>query len=296
MTKAMIKSMTGFGRCENHQGSRKFTVEMKAVNHRYFDVSIKMPKKLSFFEAAIRNVLKQYVQRGKLDVFITYEDYAEENVALKYNEELAGQYLKYFRQMAEKFGLKDDISVSSLGRCPEVFTMEEQDIDEEEIWAELKKAVEGACVQFVKAREQEGEALKTDLLDKLERMDENVTLIEDRYPQIVSEYRSRLEEKVKELLGDLQIDEGRIAAEVVIFSDKICTDEETVRLRSHIATMRDALLKGGSIGRKLDFIAQEMNREANTILSKANDLATSNVAIDLKTEIEKVREQIQNIE
>ena len=293
MTKAMIKSMTGFGRCENHQGSRKFTVEMKAVNHRYFDVSIKMPKKLSFFEAAIRNVLKQYVQRGKLDVFITY---AEENVALKYNEELAGQYLKYFRQMAEKFGLKDDISVSSLGRCPEVFTMEEQDIDEEEIWAELKKAVEGACVQFVKAREQEGEALKTDLLDKLERMDENVTLIEDRYPQIVSEYRSRLEEKVKELLGDLQIDEGRIAAEVVIFSDKICTDEETVRLRSHIATMKEALIAGGSIGRKLDFIAQEMNREANTILSKANDLATSNVAIDLKTEIEKVREQIQNIE
>ena len=296
MTKAMIKSMTGFGRCENHQGSRKFTVEMKAVNHRYFDVSIKMPKKLSFFEAAIRNVLKQYVQRGKLDVFITYEDYAEENVALKYNEELAGQYLKYFRQMAEKFGLKDDISVSSLGRCPEVFTMEEQDIDEEEIRAELKKAVEGACVQFVKAREQEGEALKTDLLDKLERMDENVTLIEDRYPQIVSEYRSRLEEKVKELLGDLQIDEGRIAAEVVIFSDKICTDEETVRLRSHIATMKEALIAGGSIGRKLDFIAQEMNREANTILSKANDLATSNVAIDLKTEIEKVREQIQNIE
>ena len=288
--------MTGFGRCENHQGSRKFTVEMKAVNHRYFDVSIKMPKKLSFFEAAIRNVLKQYVQRGKLDVFITYEDYAEENVALKYNEELAGQYLKYFRQMAEKFGLKDDISVSSLGRCPEVFTMEEQDIDEEEIWAELKKAVEGACVQFVKAREQEGEALKTDLLDKLERMDENVTLIEDRYPQIVSEYRSRLEEKVKELLGDLQINEGRIAAEVVIFSDKICTDEETVRLRSHIATMKEALIAGGSIGRKLDFIAQEMNREANTILSKANDLATSNVAIDLKTEIEKVREQIQNIE
>ena len=296
MTKAMIKSMTGFGRCENHQGSRKFTVEMKAVNHRYFDVSIKMPKKLSFFEAAIRNVLKQYVQRGKLDVFITYEDYAEENVALKYNEELAGQYLKYFRQMAEKFGLKDDISVSSLGRCPEVFTMEEQDIDEEEIWAELKKAVEGACVQFVKAREQEGEALKTDLLDKLERMDENVTLIEDRYPKIVSEYRSRLEEKVKELLGDVQIDEGRIAAEVVIFSDKICTDEETVRLRSHIATMKEALIAGGSIGRKLDFIAQEMNREANTILSKANDLATSNVAIDLKTEIEKVREQIQNIE
>ena len=174
--------------------------------------------------------------------------------------------------------------------------MEEQDIDEEEIWAELKTAVEGACAQFVKAREQEGEALKADLLDKLERMDENVTLIEERYPQIVAEYRSKLEEKVKELLGDVQIDEGRIAAEVVIFSDKICTDEETVRLRSHIEGMKTELLQGGSIGRKLDFIAQEMNREANTILSKANDLQTSNLAINLKTEIEKVREQIQNIE
>ncbi|MDY3248949.1 MAG: YicC/YloC family endoribonuclease [Candidatus Choladocola sp.] len=292
----MIKSMTGFGRCENHQGSRKFTVEMKAVNHRYFDVNIKMPKKFSFFEAAIRNVLKTYVQRGKLDLFITYEDYAEENVSLKFNEGIAAEYLKYYRQMAEKFGLEDDIRVSALGRCPEVFTMEEQDIDEEEIWAVLEKALRGACEQFVSAREQEGETLKNDILDKLERMNDNVSLIEERYPQIVAEYRKKLEDKVKELLADTQIDEGRLASEVVIFSDKICTDEETVRLRSHIATMKDALIQGGGIGRKLDFIAQEMNREANTILSKANDLETSNIAIELKTEIEKVREQIQNIE
>lgn len=292
----MIKSMTGFGRCENHQGSRKFTVEMKAVNHRYFDVNVKMPKKFSFFEAAIRNVLKNYVQRGKLDVFITYEDFAETNVALKYNENIAAEYLKYFRQMAETFGLDDDIRVSTLGRCPEVFTMEEQDADEKEIWEVLEKALHGACQQFVAAREQEGESLKTDILDKLEKMNENVSLIEERYPQIVAEYRRKLEEKVKELLADAQIDENRLASEVVLFSDKICTDEETVRLRSHISTMKEALLAGGSIGRKLDFIAQEMNREANTILSKANDLATSNIAIDLKTEIEKVREQIQNIE
>ncbi len=292
----MIKSMTGFGRCENHQGSRKFTVEMKAVNHRYFDVNVKMPKKFSFFEAAIRNVLKNYVQRGKLDVFITYEDFAETNVALKYNESIAAEYLKYFRQMAETFGLDDDIRVSTLGRCPEVFTMEEQDADEKEIWEVLEKALHGACQQFVAAREQEGESLKADILDKLEKMNENVSLIEERYPQIVAEYRRKLEEKVKELLADAQIDESRLASEVVLFSDKICTDEETVRLRSHISTMKEALLNGGSIGRKLDFIAQEMNREANTILSKANDLATSNIAIDLKTEIEKVREQIQNIE
>ena len=292
----MIKSMTGFGRCEHHQGSRKFTVEMKAVNHRYFDVNIKIPKKFSFFEAAIRSLLKTYVQRGKVDLFITYEDFAEENVALKYNETLAGEYLKYYRHMADTFGLADDISASVLGRCPEVFTMEEQEVDEEEIWAVLETALNGACRQFVEARQREGEALKTDILDKLDRMKENVTLIEERYPQIVAEYRKKLEDKVKELLADSQIDENRLASEVVLFADKICTDEETVRLRSHISTMREALLQGGAVGRKLDFIAQEMNREANTILSKANDLATSNIAIDLKTEIEKVREQIQNIE
>lgn len=292
----MIKSMTGFGRCENHQGDKKFTVEMKAVNHRYFDVNIKMPKKFSFFESAIRNVLKNYVQRGKVDVFITYEDFAEENVALKYNESIAAEYLKYFRQMSEKFGLDDDIRVSTLGRCPEVFTMEEQDIDEKALWETLETALKGACEQFVAAREREGEALKADILDKLDRMNENVSLVEERYPQIIAEYRKKLEDKVHELLTDAQIDESRLASEVVLFADKICTDEETVRLRSHISTMKEALIAGGSIGRKLDFIAQEMNREANTILSKANDLTTSNIAIDLKTEIEKVREQIQNIE
>lgn len=292
----MIKSMTGFGRCENHQGDKKFTVEMKAVNHRYFDVNIKMPKKFSFFESAIRNVLKTYVQRGKVDVFITYEDYAEENAALKYNENIAAEYLKHFRQMAETFGLDNDIRVSTLGRCPEVFTMEEQDIDEKAIWQTLETALKGACEQFVAAREREGEALKTDILDKLERMNENVSLVEERYPQIIAEYRKKLEDKVHELLTDTQIDESRLASEVVLFADKICTDEETVRLRSHISTMKAELLAGGSIGRKLDFIAQEMNREANTILSKANDLTTSNIAIDLKTEIEKIREQIQNVE
>jgi uncharacterized protein (TIGR00255 family) len=288
--------MTGFGRCEHHQGTKKFSVEMKAVNHRYFDVSIKIPKKFSFFEAAVRKVLKEYIQRGKVDVYITYEDFAEENAALNYNENLAAEYLNYYRQMVAKFGLTDDISASVLGRCPEVLTMEEQDVDEDEIWAVLEPAVRGACQQFVEARTREGEALKTDILDKLAGMEENVSLVETRYPQIVAEYRKKIADKVHELLEDSQIDESRLASEVVLFADKICTDEETVRLRSHIVTMREALLKGGAIGRKLDFIAQEMNREANTILSKANDLVTSNIAIELKTEIEKVREQIQNIE
>ena len=292
----MIKSMTGFGRAENLQGNRKLTVEMKAVNHRYFDVTIKMPKKLSFFEATIRTYLKNYIQRGKVDVFITYEDFTEENVSLKYNEAIASQYLKYYRQMAETFGLKDDISVSALGRCPEVFTMEEQTVDEKEIWAVLEVALKEACENFVESRITEGERLKEDLFDKLDGMIKDVDAIENRYPQIMAEYREKLTMKVEELLGDAQMEEGRIAAEVILFADKICTDEETVRLRSHIESMREELLSGGSVGRKLDFLAQEMNREANTILSKANDLETSNRAINLKTEIEKVREQIQNIE
>lgn len=292
----MIKSMTGFGRCENQQGDRKFTVEMKAVNHRYFDVSIKMPKKLSFFESAIRGFLKDYIQRGKVDVFITYEDLTEQNYVLKYNESLAAEYLKYYRQMAEHFRLEDDMKVSALGRCPEVLTMEEQTVDENEIWAMLEQALRGACEQFTGSRIREGEALKLDIFDKLDGMRRDVDAVEERFPQIIASYRERLTERVRELLGDTQIEESRLAAEVVLFADKICTDEETVRLKSHIDGMRAELENGGSVGRKLDFIAQEMNREANTILSKANDLETSNLAINLKTEIEKVREQIQNIE
>ena len=293
----MIKSMTGFGRCEVAEGQRRFVVEMKGVNHRYLDVNIRMPKKLNFFETAIRSLLKQSVQRGKVDIFITYEDLSESQVALKYNETLAGEYLKYFQQMQETFGLENDVRVSHLSRCPEVLTMEEQAVDEEELWNELKKALSGAISQFVETRSTEGENLKKDLLEKLDDMLMLTEQIEKRSPQIIAEYREKLETKVKELLEDTQIEESRIAAEVVMFADKVCTDEEIVRLRSHIVHMKETLKSDeNGIGRKLDFIAQEMNREANTILSKANDLETSNVGINLKTEIEKVREQIQNIE
>ena len=292
----MIKSMTGFGRCEHVQGDRKFTVEIKAVNHRYFDVNIKMPKKFNFFESAIRSVMKEYIQRGKVDVFITCEDDTENNFSLKYNENIAGEYLKYYRQMAQQFNLKDDVTVSRLGSCPEVFSMEEQMVDEDEIWALLETALRGALKQFVETRTREGENLKNDLIGKLDGMLLDVDAVEKRYPQVLEEYRSRLREKVDSLLADSQMDESRLAAEVILYADKICTNEETVRLRSHIEGMKAELIQGGSIGRKLDFIAQEMNREANTILSKANDLQTSNLAINLKTEIEKVREQIQNIE
>ena len=292
----MIRSMTGFGRCEVAKGERKITVEMKSVNHRYLDVSIKMPKKLNFFEAAIRSELKNYIERGKVDIFITYEDLTESNVCVKYNKELAAEYMKYLTQMAEDFSLDNDIRVSTLSRYPEVFSMEEQTVDEEELWKLLAEAIRGAAEKFVETRIKEGENLRDDLVGKLDGMLTHVDYITERSPQIIAEYRQKLEEKVKELIDDVKVDESRLLMEVTIFADKVCVDEELVRLRSHIETTKENLIQGGSIGRKLDFIAQEMNREANTILSKANDLEISNRAIELKTEIEKVREQIQNIE
>lgn len=292
----MIKSMTGFGRCEHSDDKRKIIVEMKSVNHRYLDVNIKMPKKLNFFESGIRNELKTYIQRGKVDLFISLEDFSENNVAVKYNKDIAAEYLKYLRQMSHEFDLEDDIRVSTLSRYPEVLTMEDQTTDEEEIWKLLKYTIDSAAEGFVETRKAEGENLKNDLIEKLNGMLEHVTFIEIRSPQIIAEYKQKLKDKVEEMLGDAQMDENRLLTEVTIFADKVCVDEELVRLRSHVEATKKALTEGGSVGRKLDFIAQEMNREANTILSKANDLEISNRAIELKTEIEKVREQIQNIE
>lgn len=292
----MIKSMTGFGRCEIVTTEQKISVEMKAVNHRYLDLSIKMPKKFNFFEAGIRNLLKSYIQRGKVDVFINYEDYTEEKLCLKYNSALAAEYMSYFTRMEEQFGIANDMKVSGLSRMPEVLTMEQAPEDEEQMWKLFSEAIESAAKKFVDSRIQEGDKLKEDLFGKLDYMSELVDFIEMSSPQVLLEYRTRLEGKVRELLANTTLDESRIATEVTIFADKICVDEETVRLRSHMDSTRRELSGGGSVGRKLDFIAQEMNREANTILSKANDLEVSDKAIALKTEIEKVREQIQNIE
>ena len=294
--KIMIKSMTDFDRYEYADASRKITVQVKSENHRDLDVNIKMPKKLNFFESAIRTLLKEYIERGKVDIYITYEDFTENNLSLQYNKALAGEYLKYLNQMAEEFGLENDIRVSTLSRYPEVFAMEEQPVDEDELWSSLEKALRGAFEPFVESRVREGENLKKDLCEKLDNMVSYVDFIEERSPQIIVEYRARLEEKLRELLADNQLDDSRIAQEVTIFADKICVDEETVRLKSHILSMKDSLNAGGSVGRKLDFLAQEMNREANTILSKSNDLKISDTGISLKTDIEKVREQIQNIE
>ena len=292
----MIKSMTGFGRCEVARGERKISVEMKSVNHRYLDVSIKMPKKLNFFESAIRAELKNYIQRGKVDIFISYEDFTESNVCVKYNKELAAEYMKYLNMMAQDFALDNDIRVSALSRYPEILTMEEQTADEDELWQLLEEGLRGAAEGFVDTRVREGENLKNDLIGKLDGMLSHVDYITERSPQIIADYKQKLQDKVSELLEDANVDQSRLLMEVTIFADKVCVDEELVRLRSHIETTKENLTQGGSIGRKLDFIAQEMNREANTILSKTSDLEISNRAIELKTEIEKVREQIQNIE
>lgn len=292
----MIKSMTGFGRSEIVKGNRKISVEIKSVNHRYLEVGIKMPKKLNVFESRMRDLLKKYATRGKIDIFINYEDDSESQVNLKFNQNIADEYMAIFNNMSEKYNLKNDMTVGGLARFPEVITMDEVQEDEEELWHFIEEAMKAALEQFVNTRILEGENLKKDLLGKLDHMEELVAFVEKRSPEIMKEYRSKLESKVKELLGDTTIDESRIATEVIIYADKICVDEETVRLRSHIEHARKCLNEDGGIGRKMDFIAQEMNREANTTLSKANDIEISNVAIDLKTEIEKVREQIQNIE
>ena len=295
----MVCSMTGFGRCEVTEGQRKYTVELKSVNNRYLDINIKMPKKFNAFESAIRAELKNYMKRGKVDVFISYEDFSESDSKVKYNKAIAEEYFNYFKEMSTDFGLDNDIRVSVLSRFPEVFTMEEEELDEDEVWSGLKKAINGAGKEFFESRAKEGEFLCKDLTEKLDVMYSNVEFITERSPIIIQEYKTKLREKIQDLLEDKQIDENRIAMEVTIYADKVCVDEELTRLRSHILATKDTLLseddKDG-IGRKLDFLAQEMNREANTILSKSTDLKISDVGIALKTDIEKVREQIQNIE
>ena len=292
----MLKSMTGFGRYESETLQKKITIEMKAVNHRYCEISIKMPKKLNYFEAAMRNLLKKYINRGKVDIFINYEDYSAASSCVKYNADIAKEYFDQIRKMGEDFQIDNDIKAATLARFPEVFTIEEQSVDEEELWNFIEDALVHCAENFVKTRIDEGEHLKSDLIAKLDGMTGMIDFIEKRSPEVVDEYRNRLYAKVEELLGDTKIDQAVLATEITVFADKICVDEETVRLKAHIANMKATLGDADNIGRKLDFIAQEMNREANTILSKASDLEITNTAINLKTDIEKIREQIQNIE
>ena len=295
----MVCSMTGFGRSEVTEGQRKYIVELKSVNNRYLDINIKMPKKFNAFESAIRAELKNFMKRGKVDVFISYEDFSESESRVKYNKAIAEESFNYLKEMADDFGLDNDVRISVLSRFPEVFTMEEEELDEEEVWSGIKKALDEAGKQFLESRTREGEFLSKDLNAKLDGMFENVEYITERSPEIITEYKAKLREKIADLLEDKQVDENRLAMEVTIYADKVCVDEELTRLRSHILATKEALSTGDDkdgIGRKLDFLAQEMNREANTILSKSTDLKISDRGIALKTDIEKVREQIQNIE
>lgn len=292
----MIYSMTGFGRAELSESDKKFTVEVKSVNHKYFDLNIRMPRKFNLFESNIRNLLKEYASRGKIDLYISYEDLSESGTSLKYNKALAEEYYHFYKQIQEDFHIDDDIRTSTIARSTDVLVLEEQEINEEEMWSLLERPLKDAFSAFRSAREKEGEALKQNIIGKLDEMQGHAAFIEERLPQIISEYREKLTERVKELLENSQIDEGRIAAEVTMYADKIAIDEELVRLTTHIRHMRDILEKGGESGRNLDFIAQEMNRESNTILSKSNDINITNRGIELKTCIEKIREQVQNLE
>ena len=293
----MIRSMTGFGHGEvSNDKNQKVTVEMKSVNHRYCDISLKLPKKLAMFEANIRNIMKEYASRGKIDIYVSYEDLSETAVSLHYNQAMAEEYMQVFKKMQEDFNIETKITAEALAKYPEVVTIEEVQQDEEVWWELLEAALRQAAEKFVETRTIEGANLKRDLLGKLDQMAADVAFIEERSPQIIAEYRSKLEEKVKEFLEDSTIEENRIAAEVTLYADKIAVDEEIVRLQSHISSMTDVLERDESIGRKLDFMAQEMNREANTILSKSSDVDLADHAIELKTNVEKVREQIQNIE
>ena len=293
----MIRSMTGFGHGKvSNDKNQKVTVEMKSVNHRYCDISLKLPKKLAMFEANIRNIMKEYASRGKIDIYVSYEDLSETAVSLHYNQAMAEEYMQVFKKMQEDFNIETKITAEALAKYPEVVTIEEVQQDEEVWWELLEAALRQAAEKFVETRTIEGANLKRDLLGKLDQMAADVTFIEERSPQIIAEYRSKLEEKVKEFLEDSTIEENRIAAEVTLYADKIAVDEEIVRLQSHISSMTDVLESDESIGRKLDFMAQEMNREANTILSKSSDVDLADHAIELKTNVEKVREQIQNIE
>ena len=293
----MIRSMTGFGHGEvSNDKNQKVTVEMKSVNHRYCDISLKLPKKLAMFEANIRNIMKEYASRGKIDIYVSYEDLSETAVSLHYNQAMAEEYMQVFKKMQEDFNIETKITAEALAKYPEVVTIEEVQQDEDVWWELLEAALRQAAEKFVETRTIEGANLKRDLLGKLDQMAADVAFIEERSPQIIAEYRSKLEEKVKEFLEDSTIEENRIAAEVTLYADKIAVDEEIVRLQSHISSMTDVLESDESIGRKLDFMAQEMNREANTILSKSSDVDLADHAIELKTNVEKVREQIQNIE
>ena len=292
----MIKSMTGFGRGEKRENGKEFTVEIKAVNHRYCDIYIKMPRQISFLEDRVRDVISKGISRGKLDVFITYENYGENSKKVVCDEALAKAYVDALWKMKERFGLAEDVSVSLVSRFPDVLRVEEEEEDAEELWTLLHDAIRDALNALIEMREKEGQELKKNVLEKADYIEKVLKNIEKCAPLVVSDYKKRLENRIKELLDQQTIDESRIAMEVAIFADRCSIDEELVRLGSHIRQLRETLEMEIPVGRKLDFLLQEMNREINTIGSKASDLEITKYVVEIKSELEKIREQIQNIE
>ena len=288
--------MTGYGRAVETVNGREFTVELRSVNNRYLDCSVRLPSMLSFAEDAVKQAVEASVSRGKVDVFITVRSEAGDEVQVSLNKAVLQSYLTAMHQMVEEFGVADDISVSSVSRLPEVFVIEKPQVDEDQLMADLMGVVNKALAGYDAMRCAEGEALDRDLRSRGQTILELVSQVEEGNGKTVADYRARLEAKLKEVLGNTAIDESRILTEAAIFADKVAVDEETVRLRSHLQQMNNMLTAGGAMGRKLDFLLQEMNREANTIGSKCTDVALARIVVDLKAELEKIREQTQNIE
>ena len=292
----MIKSMTGYGRAVETVNGREFTVELRSVNNRYLDCSVRLPRILSFGEDAVKQAVKNSISRGKVDVFISVRSEGGDEVQVTLNKAVLESYLEAMRQMVNEYGVADDISVSSVSRMPEVFSLEKPQVDEEQLLADLMSVVAKALEGYDAMRATEGEALDKDLRSRGDTILQLVAQVEQGNAQTVIDYRTRLENKLKEVLANTALDESRILTEAAIFADKVVVDEETVRLRSHLQQMNDMLTAGGAVGRKLDFLLQEMNREANTIGSKCTDVALARIVVDIKAELEKIREQTQNIE
>lgn len=293
---SLIKSMTGYGRAVQTVNGREFTVELRSVNNRYLDCTVKLPRSVSFAEEAVKQAVKASVSRGKVDVFITIKSEGASDTKVSLNREVLSGYLEAMRQMVSEFGIRDDISVSTVSRLPEVFTVEKPEVDEEQLKADLMGVVAQALEGYDAMRCTEGKALDADLRSRGETILELVAQVEAGNGQTVIDYRTRLENKLKEVLANTTIDESRILTEAAIFADKVAVDEETVRLRSHLQQMNTMLSGGGAVGRKLDFLLQEMNREANTIGSKCSDVRLARIVVEIKAELEKIREQTQNIE
>lgn len=292
----MIYSMTGYGRASELFGNREITVELRSVNNRYLDCSVKLPRAFSYAEDAVKKKIKDAISRGKVDVFVTVRNQEGEDVEVTLNRSVVESYLKAMKSLVADYGVKDDISVSSVTSLPDVFSIEREEMDEDEAQSQLLKVLDAALEKHSSMRAIEGEAMEEDLRNRAVTVLELVAEVEKRSPVTLENYRAKLTEKMQEVLASTQIDEGRILQEAAIYADKIAVDEETVRLRSHFAQMDQMLTVGGPIGRKLDFLLQEMNRETNTIGSKGNDLEQARHVVAIKAELEKIREQVQNIE